>query len=518
MRRIRFFSLLIAAAMITASNVSIPAFTQGTAAPDSDSGNNPSELQAEFGDPSCVDDLCRFDGSDRLPAAVGMTDTEDETAAENEARRSICDLKIYIDGELDHSITRVYEYQGYEIKPCTDIFDGNEELVPDKDYTVAYSRNNEPGTAHMTITGKDKYKDVYEYSFEIKKYEDIVRFNAAKETPDFYDIYTDNGVDLARPYAGSFDTMDTSDGYEFQSNDNGTVDFIGAKGGIWYLKIPAMFKSGWYYDRPDFTMEIRAGSLRNNEAAQAVDIPNTVVTIGGEAFRGMKSVKRIYVPVSVKRIGEDAFAELPESFRMVCCKGSYAEEYAKANDIPYVYPGDDDFDKQALEKAQPDIRDLTILIDGLVFSSFDTALNYEYTGREITPPVVIKDGDKTLTPDVDYTLCYINNKDIGKARVVAEGKDNYKGRCVFYFYIKDHADIMPYDPVMGDIDGDNSVTANDALIALRASLGFEELTQDQITQADLDGDLEITSADALAILRRSIGIKTDNNVGNPVKT
>ncbi len=77
---------------------------------------------------------------------------------------------------------------------------------------------------------------------------------------------------------------------------------------------------------------------------------------------------------------------------------------------------------------------------------------------------------------------------------------------------------MPYDPVMGDIDGDNSVTANDALIALRASLGFEELTQDQITQADLDGDLEITSADALAILRRSIGIKADNNVGNPVKT
>ena len=441
-----------------------------------------------------------------IPYVYPEDDDFRKEAAEN-SQRDINGLRIYIDGEIDLTLPRIYEYMNDPITPEVLIYEekNNNYLVNDKDYTVVYSDNDKPGMAHITITGKDKYRGICEYDFEIKSYEQIVRFDVTKETPDFYNLYTDNGVDLSRPYCGSFDTINTFDGYNFQSNDNGTVDFYSAKDGIWYLKIRAMFEYGWYYDRPDFTMEIRAKSLMNNEEAQAVDIPNTVVNIGDEAFKGMKSVKRIYVPVSVKRIGENAFDELPEDFRLVCVKGSYAEEYAKANNVPYIYPEDDDFDKQALEKAQPDIKDLTVLIGGLVLEPFDSepALNLEYTGEAITPTVEIKDGDKVLTPDADYTVNYINNTSTGTARIIIKGINGYKGYLIYYFAIKAHKDMMPHDPIMGDLDGDNSVTSSDALFTLRASLDMQELDEDQLLLADIDRDGEITSADALGILRLS---------------
>lgn len=61
---------------------------------------------------------------------------------------------------------------------------------------------------------------------------------------------------------------------------------------------------------------------------------------------------------------------------------------------------------------------------------------------------------------------------------------------------------------LGDIDGDATVAAADARLALRASVGLEELTERQKSIADVDHDHEITSADARLILRASVGLET----------
>lgn len=53
----------------------------------------------------------------------------------------------------------------------------------------------------------------------------------------------------------------------------------------------------------------------------------------------------------------------------------------------------------------------------------------------------------------------------------------------------------------GDIDKDGSVTSADAIIVLRASIGFETTEG-----GDMDHDGTITSADALIVLRQSVGI------------
>lgn len=61
---------------------------------------------------------------------------------------------------------------------------------------------------------------------------------------------------------------------------------------------------------------------------------------------------------------------------------------------------------------------------------------------------------------------------------------------------------------MGDVDCDGSVSYNDALLALRASIGMHELDADSEFVADVDGMEGLSYNDALKILRASIGMDT----------
>ena len=62
----------------------------------------------------------------------------------------------------------------------------------------------------------------------------------------------------------------------------------------------------------------------------------------------------------------------------------------------------------------------------------------------------------------------------------------------------------------GDVDGDGQVTAGDARLALRASVGLESYAENsrEALACDADHDGQITSADARLILRASVGLET----------
>ena len=57
----------------------------------------------------------------------------------------------------------------------------------------------------------------------------------------------------------------------------------------------------------------------------------------------------------------------------------------------------------------------------------------------------------------------------------------------------------------GDASGDSNVNSDDALLALRYSLGSETLGDDALVLADVNGDGVVDSADAVLILRSSVG-------------
>ena len=70
-----------------------------------------------------------------------------------------------------------------------------------------------------------------------------------------------------------------------------------------------------------------------------------------------------------------------------------------------------------------------------------------------------------------------------------------------------HLTIEDEEPIIpGDVDGSGTVNVSDAIMALRASMGLLELTNDQFTAADMDGSNTVTVSDAIMILRTAMGL------------
>ncbi|MDD3794420.1 MAG: transglutaminase domain-containing protein [Lachnospiraceae bacterium] len=71
-------------------------------------------------------------------------------------------------------------------------------------------------------------------------------------------------------------------------------------------------------------------------------------------------------------------------------------------------------------------------VSGLKFGSISSKT---YTGKNLSPGLVVKNGSITLKKGRDYTLTYSKNKNIGTAVVVVKGIGNYTGSKKVYFKI-----------------------------------------------------------------------------------
>ena len=69
------------------------------------------------------------------------------------------------------------------------------------------------------------------------------------------------------------------------------------------------------------------------------------------------------------------------------------------------------------------------------------------------------------------------------------------------------------DVLLGDVDQDGTLTANDALMISRAYVGLEKFTSVGGIIADVDLDGEITAVDSLIVLRSLVGLKKEGIVG-----
>lgn len=93
----------------------------------------------------------------------------------------------------------------------------------------------------------------------------------------------------------------------------------------------------------------------------------------------------------------------------------------------------------------------------------------------------------------------------GYNRVYAKGTNAEKELLALYNELKTAVEegTKASEVKSGDADGDGTVTAKDALLALKFSAGSVTLTDAQKAAADVDGDGVVTAKDALAILKAS---------------
>ncbi len=88
---------------------------------------------------------------------------------------------------------------------------------------------------------------------------------------------------------------------------------------------------------PDSITNIENSAIANCTGLTLITIPNSVKSIEGYAFANCISLTSINIPSSVKSIEGYTFFNCPSNFTIYCEQGSYAETYAKTNNIPIMY-------------------------------------------------------------------------------------------------------------------------------------------------------------------------------------
>ena len=93
--------------------------------------------------------------------------------------------------------------------------------------------------------------------------------------------------------------------------------------------------SGGYVKIPNTVTCIGRAAFSYCRSITEVKIPEGVVSIEGKAFYVCRKLERITIPDSVTNIGEDVFGYSP-NVTIYAPEGSYAEQYAKENRIPFI--------------------------------------------------------------------------------------------------------------------------------------------------------------------------------------
>ena len=312
-------------------------------------------------------------------------------------------------------------YTGSEIKPVVELKNGKNPLLENQDYKVAYSDNTEVGTATVTITGINGYKGTVTTTFKIMgtalrkaKINGLVSSLLWSETPATQDAVltytTGNGANKV--------TVELKEGkdYEvqYQNSDKvgtATVLFIG-KGGFTGT-VKKTFKI--------------TGIPMNKVVAEKLE--PSVVYDGKEMKQSGYLLK--YTDANTGR----TVPLIEDKDYTVSYKNN-----TKAGTATIIFTGKNGYTGKLSKTFKITQQELT---SGKV--SVSVQGQYAYTKGGVTPKPVVtyvsKSGLITLTEGKDYTLKYVNNKNIANLSatkvptVTITGKGSFKGSLTRTFAI-----------------------------------------------------------------------------------
>ncbi len=132
------------------------------------------------------------------------------------------------------------------------------------------------------------------------------------------------------------------------------------------------------------------------EFLETVVVGGSVENISECVFESCAALQNVIVPDSVTSISDTAFKDANTDVTIYCNEGSYAEQYAIANNIKYTT---------------------------LVIAPIE---NQTYTGKEITPDPDVSSNGKKLAENLEYTLSYKDNINAGTATINAKGLGDFK--------------------------------------------------------------------------------------------
>lgn len=134
-----------------------------------------------------------------------------------------------------------------------------------------------------------------------------------------------------------------------------------------------------------------------------LSFPIDMEEVGSYAFSGCSELETVTFGDAIKSIGNSAFSDCPKLV-VRTVRGTQAEVYCMNNNINYVTYASS--------------------IRGCVFEGIVEKI---YNGAPQTQSMVVKLGVVPLTENVDYTVSYTNNVNVGTATITVTGIGNYIG-------------------------------------------------------------------------------------------
>ena len=375
-------------------------------------------------------------------------------------------------------------YTGTEMKPELSVLDGTNPLTADVDYTLNFAANTAAGKANVVISGIGNYTGAMNTVFTIlpKDLEDstidkipaqiysgygiepsISMMDGEKtlvQGEDFTAVYKDNtavrkavvSITGKGNYAGSKDT-------EFQITRRG-IDTVSIQ----------VFNAMPYTGEeiiPMVTVKnqnllLTEGSDYKLEYQDNVNAGTASVTVTGlNSFSGARTVEFEILPRTVENAEIDQIA--PQGYtgaeiKPLLTVKSLNKTLKADSDYTAVYQANTNAGTASVtitgtgNYAESKTVSFTILPKSVKDIKIDKIPEQNYTGQEVKPVLMVKDGEAALQEGQDYTVEYTSNTAAGSANAAVTGKGNYAGTGNIRFTILPktlkEVQIAPIDPVV----------------------------------------------------------------------
>ena len=358
-------------------------------------------------------------------------------------------------------------YRGYALTPAVTVKNGNVTLTSGTDYTVSYSNNINAGTATVTITGKGNYTGTKSANFTINPKNAsgltinsiaAVTYNGSAQTPTVtvkdgsttltsgthYTVSYSNNINAGTATVtvtgmGNYTGTKTANfTINAKSASNLTISSIAARTYTGSAITPIVtVKNG--------NVTLTSGTDYTVSYSNNINAGTATVTITGKGnYTGTQSANFTINPknasnLTISDIAAVTYNGSAQTPTVTVKDGSttltsgthYTVSYSNntnAGTATVTVTGKGNY-------TGTNTANFTISARSASNLTISSITAQTYTGSALTPAVTVKDGQTTLVKDIDYTVSYSNNIDVGTATVTITGKGNYTGTKTANFTI-----------------------------------------------------------------------------------
>lgn len=261
-------------------------------------------------------------------------------------------------------------------------------------------------------------------------------------------------------------------------------------------------------------------SVENPEKITKVIINEGITVIAKDVFSDFTSLKSVTIPKSVSTIGENNFTG--SEILLYVYNSSAAYVYCKFQNINYsIIPEEPVYSGKCGENVEWNYKDNLITFSGYgKMDAFFALIDQEsgqpwFSYRDDVKAVKIEDNVENLgryafsdcesLTEIAFPKTIQAIDDGALARTSSLSRIyGYKTTAAQDYATNNNIQFISLDSDnLGDIDGDNTITSYDALLALQLTTS-DNYTGVFAASSDLNNDNEITSYDALLILQKTV--------------